>query len=522
MIEPASAGWNVFARKFWLFIVFALAIGTELRFLGLADRSLWFDEAFSLSIAKVPFPSVIDAVRTGDPHPPLYYVLLGGWIRLFGSSEFAARSLSALFSVLTVPLLYGFGRRFVNREVALVGAVLLAGSAFAVRAGQEVRMYPLLGLLALCSWYTMVLAIQQRRGRFWAMYILATALMLYAHFFGFLVLGSQLLYLLPRWHSDRRTAMAATLAQGAATILFAPWVPVLVALIKRGAGWPTFRPPAGLRAVIDLLGLFGFGGELAGTGGYFHTGEIAMWKAALILAPIIGLTAAGLYSLRGERAWLLFCFWAAPIVAALTISQRYNVFYPRYFSFLAPPFALLVAAGMDLIARSLPRLSRAVVASSLLALALAVNTPVAYGYVWENKEDYNWRGAAQLVTQHAGRTDYILFVPGFSQVPFEYYYKGPQGRLRLNPLEIFDMARVSRPSTPQIDKAWVRHLAKVHSHVWLIITIPIPDNALLRLIDLLGDSFSPTQIYNFGSVYVNLLTSRLQETHNGGPGLDSP
>jgi len=522
MIEPASGGEGVFVRRFWLFVVLVLVIGAELRFLGLGDRSLWFDEAFSLSVAKVPFPALIDFVRRNDPHPPLYYALLGAWIRLFGSSEVAARSLSALISIVTVLLLYGFARRLVSREVALAATVLLAGSAFAVRAGQEVRMYPLLGLLALGSWYAMVLAIQGRRARFWALYVPITALMLYTHFFGFLVLGSQLLYTLPRWRSDGRSAAAAALAAATVLALFIPWVPVVIALVQRGAGWPTFRPPADLRQALDLLGLFGFGGELLGMGGYFHTGGLVMWAAAIMVAPVIGLVGAGLYALRGERAWLLSCFWAAPIAAALIISQRYNVFYPRYFSFLAPPFALLVAAGVDLVAHGVPRLSRAVVVSSLLVLALAVNAPVAYGYVWENKKDYDWRGAARLVTLNAGRDDYLLFVPGFAQVPFEYYYKGKQDRLQLNPVEVFDMARLSRPTAPKVDKAWARRLAEAHPHVWLIMTIPIPDNAWLRLNDLLGGSFSVTGTFNFGSVYVYVLTSHWPQTPGGSPGRDSP
>ena len=55
----------------------AVVVGVALRF---APRSgLWLDEALTVNIASLPIGEISDALRR-DGHPPLFYVLLHGWI----------------------------------------------------------------------------------------------------------------------------------------------------------------------------------------------------------------------------------------------------------------------------------------------------------------------------------------------------------------------------------------------------------------------------------------------------------
>ena len=505
----------MFRRRFWILILVVLAIAAETRFLGITDRSLWFDEAFSVSVARFDLPHIVQFVQIGDTHPPFYYALLSGWVRLFGTSELGVRSLSALLGVLTVLLLYAFASRLVDREVAVAAAALAASSAFAAHAGQEARMYPLLGFLALASWFAMLMAIEDKKRWGWALYVVSTVLMLYTHYFGFLVLGAQALYLAPRLWGDRRTALAAGLALGCVLVLFIPWVPAFIREAMSGRGWPTFRPPADFRQVLDLLGMFGFGGELLGMGGYFHSGGLPLWEGTLITLPFVALVGAGLCALRGGRAWLLICYWAVPIATAITVSQRFNIFYARYFSFLVPAFALLVAAGVDLVARRVSQptggrwLGRSGAMAVLVVLLLGINIPVVSGYTYQGMGDYDWRGAAEVVTAKAQPNDYILFVPGFAEVAFEYYYKGALPRTQLTPLEVYRMVGIRQVSIPRVDKAWGCRLAAGHPHLWIVATFPFPESAYSRLQSLLKDGFEPDRGWDFHSVFLYQLRSRL-------------
>jgi mannosyltransferase len=503
----------------WAVAAIVLLIAAEARFLGLGHRSIWFDEAFSLYLARHTTRDILVLLPYSDTHPPVYYALLGGWTRLFGSTEAAVRALSALASFLTVPLLYVFADPMAGREVALAAAALLAGSAFATVAGQEARMYALLGLLVLLSWSALCLALRNRKTWSWVAYVISSALMVHTHYLGFLVVGSQVLYVVPRASGDRRTFLAAVLAWGAIALVFLPWLPAFVTQVSSGRIDPTFRKPAGVRGVFDLLALFGFGGELLGTGGYHHGGILPLWQEALLLVPVAALLAAGAYRLRGPSAWCLACYWAGPIALALLVSSQRNVFYARYFSFLAPAFAVLVASGLQAVTSAvLARVrwhgcARSAALASAVALVVLANVPVANGYRYQRLGDYNWRGAAAVVSRAAGADDYLLFVPAFAHLPFEYYYKGRLDRYELTPTEVYQSVRMA--PAPKIDGAWVRQVAAAHPRLWIIATLPMTDSSLFRLEGLLKDSFTPGHVWDFNDVWVFSLTSRLYPREAG-------
>jgi uncharacterized membrane protein len=61
-----------------------------------------------------------------DIHPPLYYTLLGGWLRLAGSTPELARFLSVLFGTLVIPLAYRTAARLFDRTAGLVSAAVVA------------------------------------------------------------------------------------------------------------------------------------------------------------------------------------------------------------------------------------------------------------------------------------------------------------------------------------------------------------------------------------------------------------
>ena len=90
-------------------IVIILTICIYLRLINIISEQLWEDEAISIAIASSSNNNFWKAV-IGDIHPPLYYIILRGWIFIFGHSVFSCRLLSAIFSILTLPILYLTGK----------------------------------------------------------------------------------------------------------------------------------------------------------------------------------------------------------------------------------------------------------------------------------------------------------------------------------------------------------------------------------------------------------------------------
>ena len=135
-----------------LWLLCAIVVGgVSLRFYHLSYLSLWSDEAFSRFYYETGLPFMWTEGLHRESSPPLYYMALGGWIQLFGSSEAALRSLSAVASSLAIPLVYILGKELFDRPHGLAAAALFALSPTAIYYAQEARAYALLLLPVLIT-----------------------------------------------------------------------------------------------------------------------------------------------------------------------------------------------------------------------------------------------------------------------------------------------------------------------------------------------------------------------------------
>src|SRR3954464_10166606 len=73
-----------------------------LRVSGL-ESGYWIDEGIAVGIASHDFFD-IPSTLVMDGSPPLYYLLLHGWMAIVGEGEAATRALSLIFAVVAVPI----------------------------------------------------------------------------------------------------------------------------------------------------------------------------------------------------------------------------------------------------------------------------------------------------------------------------------------------------------------------------------------------------------------------------------
>src|SRR5271168_64453 len=152
-----------------------LAAGLLLRFW--TRSALWFDEAQTVDIARLPLHAIPSALEH-DGAPPLYYYLLHIWMALFGQSNDAVRSLSGVIAVITLPVAWLCGKRLGGRAVAWTMLVLLASAPFAVYYATESRMYALVILLTGCGYLALGRAVDKPRpGNLIAVAVVAAALL---------------------------------------------------------------------------------------------------------------------------------------------------------------------------------------------------------------------------------------------------------------------------------------------------------------------------------------------------------
>ncbi|MGH2947629.1 MAG: glycosyltransferase family 39 protein, partial [Solirubrobacteraceae bacterium] len=90
-------------------IVAVLALATLLWRTGAMDAGYWIDEAIAVGIASYDLVEIPRVLRQ-DGSPPLYYLLLHGWMALAGTGEAATRALSLVFALVAVPVAWWAGR----------------------------------------------------------------------------------------------------------------------------------------------------------------------------------------------------------------------------------------------------------------------------------------------------------------------------------------------------------------------------------------------------------------------------
>jgi 4-amino-4-deoxy-L-arabinose transferase-like glycosyltransferase len=472
-----------------------LLLAAGLRFAFLGRHSLWSDEMFVVWVSRFSWHDLFSVVRAVDFHPPLYYALMKAWIGLAGTGEAALRAPSAVFSVLGVWLTYALARRVSSEQVSLLGALLVATAPFHVMAGQEARMYPLLGALALGSTLTVVTAVARGGVLRWGLYTVLSALMVYTSYLGVLVIAAHAVWIFG-WERRRLRWWLTTM--GGIACLYAPWLPSLWVQIGQARAYDQLvalqdisaASASGAARVGDVLALFAFGGSLFGTSGYFTVTNVGPSERLVVLLPFLAMIAFGVASAWADRSRLapLGLPLVVPITAVAVLSIVKPIFVPRWFSFLAPFWAMLLALGIVELARSVRNHPGRFAAWCTVGLLLYA-VPVLHRYYLEPSTwSYRWRDAAAAAADSATPNDLFLYVDTPAEQTFEYYFHTPHASLMLAPSPNAGAAMI----TP----AQALRLARYH-RVWLVVNGPVTSRMRQTLLPALNPTFQLAASYDF-------------------------
>lgn len=360
-------------------VALALAAGVVLRFC--ATSPLWLDEAQSVAIARLPLPELFAALR-GDGAPPLYYLLLHGWMGLVGTGDWAVRSLSGLFATAALPLWYVAARR---SNAGLVTLVLAAANPWLVRYATEARPYALVILLVLLG----VLALEgvrRRPGPLRALGLAVVAgLLLLTHYwalFLYAVVGAGLLVSLVRDRSRAAWWSLGGLAAGA--VAFVPWIPIF-RYQSQHTGTP-WMGRGGLQSLLSVVTEWSAAGVTPAAALVLVTWPLMVWGA---LAD-------------GRRARLIGGAGAATLLLGVGVTWLTgSAVVTRYAAIVLPLGMLVLGVG----AATLPRLWTILVVAGLAISWLAVDATL----VTRSRTDAGV--LADLLNQRLTDADTVVFCP---------------------------------------------------------------------------------------------------------------
>jgi hypothetical protein len=318
-----------------LLLGMSLVVGLSLRLAYLADRPIWYDEAFSLLLARRPVPELL-AGTAADTMPPLYYLLLKGWLA-FGESIAYARLMNVFLGVGLIGLAYVLGRAYFQPQAGAWAAILLAVSPFLIYHAQELRMYTLLAVaLAGYAWacQRMIGLIGRDEGgllgAIWPVTACA-AVALYTHNLAIftLVVPNLVLLLRRRWAEQR----ALLVAQGTALLIFTPWLVLVPGQIQKiqAAFW---TPQPGLLELVQAIVSLHVNLPVADS-------LIPVVVFGSLLAIV--LVAYGVVRGRDQLRWMPLGFMLLPpALLWITSYLMRPVFVPRAFILSLVAYALVV------------------------------------------------------------------------------------------------------------------------------------------------------------------------------------
>lgn len=380
--------FGVPTNKLWIYPVF---FGLLLRLYGLVSSSIWHDEGYTMWLLKYDFWGIIERTAR-DVHPPGYYLIAKPWVMLFGTSEFAIRALSIVFSVGIVYLAYkivesvfdGYGKKGINERLAFWASMLVAFSPFMVRFAQEARMYGVVAFFTTLGTYFLVKIICGKNERIvgnvgndkinnsnkrsnpsiliYFLYVLSMAIAIYTQYYAFFVVMVHWIIVAAvtpgfftfKWGKSFKERFGIFnykwwLAGLAPIFLYLPWFPVAYEQVTRVGTSYWIKPEwINLRTIPNNVLQFVFYNHLDTIYNADFWGKILWW---VVVAILVGSTFILLYKKEFRKKVSLFLLYGyLPMLLVFILSKvKTPVYQDRYFPFSAVAILSLWGIGIGII-----------------------------------------------------------------------------------------------------------------------------------------------------------------------------
>ncbi len=450
--------------------LFLTLLAFVIRFIGLNRESFWYDEVYSVRMVRMSAGEII-RFTSGDVHPPLYFLLLHFWTRLFGESQMSVRMLSLCFSVLAVFALYHLAKKLFNERVAFVAALFMTLAPLHLFYSNEARMYSLLTFLAIASAYFFVCLLNDKNRVTLFFYVATTTLLLYTHIYALFVVAGQFLYFVSLFVLARETFQTKLrrwlTAQFITGLLFLPWAFVVLGQVRRARQGFWIKEPD---LLMPIETLFEYCGSL----------WLVLFILPLALWGIIRLSKSAneeteTDALPQKKFFLLF--WLVfPILTPFLLSKIFSPFYiPKYAIAASVPFYLFAAFGLvqfpDIVWRNV----------LLILICFCFGAEFISERTKLRRE--RWADAVYNIEQSGKPGDLVLFSSTASEMSYSYYAKRkdittavfPYSALDQQPPSNFTLQEracsegfVSPPLTEQETKDYLQKIVGDRKRVWII------------------------------------------------------
>lgn len=326
-------------------------------------QSVWRDEAFSILTAQQPISSFAGKLTF---EPPVYYTLLHFWMKAFGTSELATRSLSLLGVALAAVIVVIWAEKLFKKHwLSWLMPILFFFNPMLLYYAFEVRAY---------GWYIFfaTAAIYAYSEKKWPMYVAAAVLGFYTHTFMILLPAvSAVHYAIFNFKTliSKKTKKNPFLLMSdpmvrASTVYFlliAPWLALIIR--QMGRLKQSWFYPVDFQLIRSVLGNMFTGYEGTPWYGWTYTAYLSL---ILLGFFVVALRTKKHMERNSYFGFLVFL----PLVITIGISFIKPVFVNRYLIFVTIAEIILIALAIH---RVRNRLIQKVLAAGVVLFVVGFN-----------------------------------------------------------------------------------------------------------------------------------------------------
>jgi uncharacterized membrane protein len=425
-------------KKYFLLIGIFL-VGLGLRWLQLSGN-LYADEVWIIKTAVSPFPDFVQELKEDWVHPPLFHFLVRGWVYFFGLSDLSGRLVALTFGVLSILLIFWLGEWISGVRTGLVAAGLLALSPIHIYYSQYGRHYSLFVFFVLLSMAAFLKVYYQLDNRRYGIfYIFSSILLVYTHYFGWLIVFCQgFFFLFRRFNYFRHWVVL----QAIVILSYIPWIFLVAKFASETVSnqqlvphisWmerPSLWEP--VRTLIWFNGLLPIP----------HQGVLSF----LLLGGISLLSLKGIFRKDKYREAILFLFSCVvvPFVLVFVVSRTVQpIWILRAMLVSLPAYYLLIALGSQQIGEK--------ASFGLMFIPIIWMSLVCLSYL-RNEHRMPYEQIASYLESESEDGIPILVENTYLMNPLFFYYKGKGFLYELWESNISVVSDSNKGSLSQIEK----------------------------------------------------------------------
>ena len=399
-------------------IIIAVVLGTVIRLVYIVSDEVWFDEAFTGVLLRVPTSEYFKVLFT-DAHPPLYNLLMKPWAMLFGTGELSLRFLPFVFGIATIILAYKVTLQLLSKNAATLTAVLIAINPFLIGYSYEARSYSFYGFVTLLTFYFLI------KKRYWLL-VVGIIVMEVTHYMSFMFIVAMGLYYV-FLHYKEKNLVKGLLRLSPVAVLPAIVAVYLLRIPKESLNTGWIRPSEFYNIPRSLIAyVYGVQTKLTGMDSINNVKLLFLNEYSLGIAFLLFLIAGialAFYKLKSkkselEKLVLLISMILIPqtLLIAVGLVEKQSLYVERYLAPATIFFVILISYVLTTVA------SFEVLAIILLVYAFTLTKIQKPNYI---------DGMKELVQTYKNTKREIVFTSPIDYLVGRYYFGEENDNIRL-------------------------------------------------------------------------------------------